>query len=150
MRNFKSTKKMDWLQSELHKIEERHKDLLIAIQIEKEYLTTCESEQSDSVVNNMSNLSDVSIDLASAKNLSERLVSIAVATGNPMNPKQVASYLIERGYSKSTVANMRPHIYNALNEHPDFEKVEGGMFRYIPSTIEPGGLLPEMTSTSSE
>lgn len=74
----------------------------------------------------------VAIDLADAKNLSERLVGIALSVGEPIDAWEAARYLVTQGYSKSKVRNLRPHVYNTLNDHPDFEKIGQGLFEYLP------------------
>ena len=74
----------------------------------------------------------VEIDLADAKNLGERLVGIAIAVGEPIDAWEASRYLVTQGYSKSEVRNLRPHVYNTLNDHPGFEKVGRGLFEYLP------------------
>lgn len=88
----------------------------------------------------------VEIDLAEAKNLGERLVRIAIAVGEPIDALDVTKYLVARGYSKSIVRHLRPHVYNTLNDHPDFEKVGRGLFKYLPNRekVTPAtSILPE-------
>ena len=74
----------------------------------------------------------MAIDLADARNLGERLVGIAIAVGEPIDAWEAARYLVTQGYSKSEVRNLRPHVYNTLNDHSDFEKVGRGLFEYLP------------------
>lgn len=87
------------------------------------------------------------VDLEGTKNLGERVVRIAIAVGRPINALAVAEYLIDRGYSNAKARNLRPHIYNALKENPDFEKVGKGTFRYIPNST---GISQEVTPGSCQ
>ena len=72
----------------------------------------------------------VPVNLSGTRNLEERLVRIAEATREPIATLDVAAFLIASGISKSTIKNLRPHVYNALNDHPDFEKAGEGLFTY--------------------
>ena len=83
----------------------------------------------------------VPVDLRDASNLAQRLESIAMAIGEPIDPMDATGFLIASGISKAKFRNLRPHVYNALKDHPDFDRTEDGLFRYRR--------LTEVTSSTS-
>lgn len=117
------------LHTELQIIDARRDDVLTAIRVVQSMAATPDTGAVASITDAFAG---VAIDLADARNLSERLVGIAVAVGEPIDAWEAARYLVTQGYSKSEVRNLRPHVYNTLNDHPDFEKVGRGLFEYLP------------------
>ena len=117
------------LRTELQIIDARRDDVLTAIRVVQSMAATPDTGAVASITDAFAG---VAIDLADARNLSERLVGIAVAVGEPIDAWEAARYLVTQGYSKSEVRNLRPHVYNTLNDHPDFEKVGRGLFEYLP------------------
>ena len=117
------------LRTELQIIDARRDGVLTAIRVVQSMAATPDT---GSVASIADAFAGVAIDLADARNLSERLVGIAVAVGEPIDAWEAARYLVTQGYSKSKVRNLRPHVYNTLNDHPDFEKIGQGLFKYLP------------------
>lgn len=133
------------LQSDLRKADAWRNDLQTAIQVMQK-LDAADGDGSSAALGVEAEGSiSVDVDLDGAKNLGERLVRIAIAAGQPINALAVAEYLIERGYSKAQSHNLRPHVYNTLNDHPDFEKVGKGTFQYVPNSPAD---FPEVTLTT--
>lgn len=133
------------LHTELQIIDARRDEVLTAIRVVQ---GMAETPGTSSVANIADAFADLEIDLADARNLGERLVCIAIAAGEPIDAWEAARYLVTQGYSKSAVRNLRPHVYNTLNDHPDFAKVGRGVFEYIPQrekvTPATGNLLEGM------
>ena len=75
-----------------------------------------------------------SVDLSGAKNLLSRIIILAKAWGGVLDAMDVAQYLICHGYSTSTPKNLRPHVYNAMTDCPDFVKIGQGTFQYLPES----------------
>lgn len=77
----------------------------------------------------------VSVDLAGAENMAERLTLIGQAAYEAevkVEALNIAAFLIAAGKSKSSIKNLRPHVHNGLRDHANFvPDVEGG-FWYIP------------------
>ena len=82
-------------------------------------------------------LHDYDIDLDGARNVLERCIRIAVATGRPVNCLQTAHYLITRGYATGKPRNLRSQIYNILKTSELFQKSGTGEFDYRPDGSEP-------------
>lgn len=141
---------IEGLEEELRETEERRNDLVTTIRVLKERAGGLPQPVVAPTVAPIDARKEpfagVEIDLSEAKNLGERLVCIAAAAGEPIDALEVAKYLVAKGYSKSVVRHLRPHVYNTLIDHPDFEKVGRGLFEYLPNRekVTPAtSILPE-------
>ena len=76
---------------------------------------------------------DAEIDFTGAGNIRERLVRIAEAIPGPLDARDMALYLIQRGLSGAQPRNLQSHIINQLRKDPDFVKVGTGSYEYLPS-----------------
>ncbi len=76
---------------------------------------------------------DVEIDFTGAGNMRECLVRIAEAVPGPLDARDMALYLIQRGLSGAQPRNLQSHIINKLRNDPDFVKASTGSYEYIPS-----------------
>ena len=74
------------------------------------------------------------VDLSDQRNLIDRLRVLAQAWDGVLDAMETAEYLVFHGYSDSTPKNLRPHVYNAMVECPDFVKIRVGTFRYVPDS----------------
>ena len=139
---------IEGLEEELRETEKHRNDLVTTIRVLKERAgglpQPAVAPKVAPAVARIEPFAGVEIDLAEAKNLGERLVCIAVAVGEPIDALDVTKYLVARGYSKSVVRHLRPHVYNTLNDHPDFEKVGRGLFEYLPNRekVTPATSIP--------
>ena len=76
---------------------------------------------------------DVAIDFTGAGNIRERLVRIAEAVPRPLEARDMALCLIQRGLSGAQLRNLQSHIINKLRDDPDFVKYSTGSYEYLPS-----------------
>lgn len=139
---------VEGLEKELRQVEGKRNDLITTIRVLRERSGGLPQQAVAPTVAPVSAPTEpfagVEIDLAEAKNLGERLVRIAIAVGEPIDALDVTKYLVARGYSKSVVRHLRPHVYNTLNDRPDFEKIGRGLFEYLPNRekVTPATSIP--------
>ena len=92
----------------------------------------------------------VDIDLSDTFNNAERLVRIAEAYGKPLHPMLVAAFLKASGQSDfKDLFGYRSHVYNDLVAHPDFRKLKGGYWEYVPVAPGPAETDPESSYESA-
>ena len=72
------------------------------------------------------------IDFAGADNLRERLVRIAQAVPGPLESRDLAQCLIQRGLSNAQPRNLQSYIINQLRDDPDFVKLGASRYEYRP------------------
>ena len=89
-------------------------------------------------------LAALPINVDGARNLLERIIRIAEATGGVIHTVRVAEYLVATGHSKSKVANLRAHVHDVCANSEFFIKNGKNFFKRLP---ESGELL---TGTGSE
>ena len=116
------------IRARIRELELEYERLRIASQEHNDFATDPETAVADV---EMAGYSLVAIDFTGASNLTQRLVRIAQAVDGPLDVKEIAHCLIQRGLSKAKARNLRSHIITALRDEPDFSKVGEGKYEYL-------------------